>query len=165
MIRQQFLIGCFAGVLAACSQGSTRQETSSAADETAIRSMASAYTAAIAAGDSQRFLSFFTDDVVIMPPDQPAVRGREAFTAFATPLFDQFTAQETFSYIEIRVAGDWAVGTHTYTLTMTPKAGGATTREQGKGVVLLRRMADGSWKFTHAIWNQDQAATPPTPSS
>ena len=76
------------------------------ANEAEIHEMTSEYTAAVAAGDLQRFLSVFSDDVVVMPPDHPTTRGLEAFTAFVKPFFDQFTLLETISYDEIRVAGD-----------------------------------------------------------
>ncbi len=39
-------------------------QAGTAADEAAIRAMTSDYTAAVAAGDLQRFLSVFPDDVV-----------------------------------------------------------------------------------------------------
>ncbi len=143
------------------SKQNTGQQAGSAADEAAIRDMTSDYTAAVAAGDLQRFLSVFSDDVVVMPPDHPTARGRDAFTAFVKPFFDEFTLLETISYDEIRVAGDWAVGTFTYSFTTTPKAGGASSRELGKGIWLFRRSGDGAWKITHAVWNRDDPSPPP----
>ncbi len=130
------------------------------ADEAAIRDMTSEYTAAVAAGDLQRYLSVFSDDVIVMPPDHPTARGLEAFTAFVKPFFDQFTLLETISYDEIRVAGDWAVGTFTYSFTTTPKAGGASGEELGKGIWLFGRSGDGAWKITQAVWNRDQPSPP-----
>ena len=69
----------------------------SVADEAAIRDMTSEYTAAVAAGDLQRYLSVFSDNVVVMPPDHPTARGRDAFTTFVKPFFDEFTLLETIS--------------------------------------------------------------------
>ena len=106
------------------SKRNAGQQAGSAADEAAIRDMTSDYTAAVAAGDLQQFLSVFPDDVVVMPPDHPTARGRDAFTTFVKPFFDEFTLLETISYDEIRVAEDWAVGTFAYSFTTTPKAGG-----------------------------------------
>ncbi len=143
------------------SKRNAGQQAGSAADEAAIRNMTSDYIAAVAAGDLQRFLSVFADDVVVMPPDHPTARGRDAFTTFVKPFFDEFTLLETISYDEIRVAGDWAVGTFTYSFTTTPKAGGASSRELGKGIWLFRRSGGGTWKITHAVWNRDQPSPPP----
>ncbi len=125
--------------------------------EIEIRQMATAYTRAIAAGDRKKFLGFFADDIVIMPPGQPAARGRQAVAAFSDPLFDQFTMREEIEYDELHVAGDWATGRFSYSFSVTPKAGGPTTTELGKGVAWLRRTPAGSWQFTHWIWNRDHA--------
>ena len=143
------------------SKRSAGQQAGSAADEAAIRDMTSVYTAAVAAGDPQRFLSVFSDDVVVMPPDHPTARGRDAFTTFVKPFFDEFTLLETISYDEIRVAGDWAVGTFTYSFTTTPKAGGASSQELGKGIWLFGRSGEGGWKITHAVFNRDEPVPPP----
>jgi SnoaL-like protein len=78
-------------------QGGTRREVSPDADKEAIRDMASAITAAEERGDFNGFISFHTDDVVILPPDQPIVTGKAAFTALLQRFFDQFTLQETLS--------------------------------------------------------------------
>jgi uncharacterized protein (TIGR02246 family) len=102
------------------------------AEQEAIRSTAAAITTAEAAGDFERFMSFHTDDVAILPPDQPAVPGKSAFASWLKPFFERFTLQETLSYSDVRVSGDWAVGTYTYTFTTTPKAGGTANQELGR---------------------------------
>jgi uncharacterized protein (TIGR02246 family) len=118
--------------------------------------MAAEYTQAIKDGDPDKFLSFFVDDIVIMPPGQSLMRGRQAAAGFAGPLFNQFTMQENITYDELRVQGNWAAGRFSYTFAVTPKAGGTTTTEAGKAMVWLKRNAAGSWQFSHWIWNQDQ---------
>jgi len=130
---------------------------SSSAAEFEIRRMATEYTQAIAAGDRKRFLGFFADDIVMMPPGQRSARGREGVAALSDPLFDQFTMREEFEYDELCVFGDWATGGFSYSFSVTPKAGGPTTTENGKGMAWLRRTMAGSWQFTHFIWNRDHA--------
>ncbi len=134
---------------------------SSGADEAAIRSLGAAYTAAVSAGDFQRVLSFYTHDVVVMPPGQPSIRGKKAYTVWAEPYFDQFSTEETILFDEIRVAGGWAVATYAWTLSSTPKVGGPSNQSQGKAIGLLQRSADGSWKWSHVIWNMDHRLAPP----
>lgn len=129
----------------------------SSAAEFEIRRMATEYSQSIAAGDRKRFLGFFAEDIVMMPPEQPAARGRVGVAAITDPLFDQFTMREQFEYNELCVVGDWATGTFTYSFSVTPKSGGATASETGKGMVWLRRTLAGSWQFTQFIWNRDQA--------
>jgi uncharacterized protein (TIGR02246 family) len=127
------------------------------ASEIEIRRMATEYTRAIAAGDRKKFLGFFADDIVLMPPGQPSTRGRQALAAFSDPLFDQFTMREELEYDELHIVGDWATGRFSYSFSVTPKGGGPATIEFGKGVAWLRRTPTGSWQFTHWIWNRDEA--------
>ena len=150
-----FLMVLTVGILSACVDGQTSQ-ISSAADEDAIRRMATQYTQAVEKADLEKFLSFYADSIVVMPPGQPVMRGRQAAKAFAEPLFDQFVMQESISYDELHVDGDWAAGRFSYTFSVTPKTGGATTTERGKAMVWLKRTASGVWQFSHWIWNQDR---------
>ena len=129
---------------------------STSAAEIEIRRMATEYTRAIAAGDRQRFLGFFAEDIVLMPPGQPSTRGRQAVAVFSDPLFDQFVMHEQLEYDELHAVGDWATGTFSYSFSVTPKTGGPTATEFGKGMAWLRRTLGGSWQFTHFVWNRDQ---------
>lgn len=144
-------------VAAAVSGCAAPSKSTRAGDADAIRRMATEYTQAIGDGDRERFVSFFTDSIVIMPPGAPIMQGRDAARDFAWPLFDNFTVQETINYDEIHVDGDWATGRFSYTMTLTPKAGGASTTERGKAIAWLRRGPTGAWQFSHWIWNQDGA--------
>ena len=142
--------------ISACQSPASRSEASTAEAEQAIRAMGDNYAAAINAGDRDKWLSFFADSLVIMPPGQTTMRGRESARAFAGPLFDQFVMRETIVYDEIHVDGDWASGRFHYTLEITPKKGGTTITESGKAVAWLKRSGN-AWVFTHWIWNQDPA--------
>jgi uncharacterized protein (TIGR02246 family) len=130
----------------------------SSAAEFEIRRMATEYAQAITAGDRKKFLGFFANDIIMMPPGQTSTRGGEGVAALTDQLFDQFTMREEFEYDELSVAGDWAAGRFTYSFSVTPKSGGPATTEFGKGMAWLRRTSAGSWQFTHMIWNLDQAA-------
>lgn len=140
----------------ACAPARQDQEASTAADEAAIRRMITDYVAAVDAGDRARFLAFFAEDAVLMPPDEGAIRGRAAFDTFVTPLFEQFVAKEQFSAEEIRVVGDWAIVPNTYTLTLTPRGDGAVIEERGKGINIARRDSTNRWRWTHASWNRNE---------
>lgn len=130
-----------------------------ASAEQAIRDMAEEYGAAVAAGDFERFLTFFTEDVVIYPPGEPAVVGKQEFREWSKPLFDNLDMEETISYEDLKVAGDWAVGPYRYVFTTTPKEAkedDETVTEEGKGIVVLRRQPDESWKWSHVAWNRNE---------
>jgi ketosteroid isomerase-like protein len=55
----------------------------------------------------------------------------------------------------VRAAGDLAVGWGTYTLTITPEAGGEPLTDMGKWMAIAERQPDGTWRGLRNIWNQD----------
>ena len=93
-------------------------------DIAAINDLREHEIAAAKAGDVGTLLSLRVDDFVAMPPDQPAVRGREAVRGFLQGLFDQIDWEGTFTSEDVVVAGDWAYDRGIFTGTATPSGGG-----------------------------------------
>jgi len=123
-------------------------------DVSAIESMNKQTEAAYIADDWMRFMDFFTDDAIWMPPNEAPLIGKEAMWSWAKQWWDESTIEEmTVSYEEIVVAGDWAFERHNRTTVTVPKAGGESSTSHDKGIWLLRRQADGSWKIARYIWN------------
>lgn len=130
-------------------------------DKAAIRNLHDQTAAASNAGD---LAALYTEDAIVMPPNEPAVVGKEAIGTWVQGLFEQFTVKETATTEEIQVAGDWAFLRGTYTATMTPKEGGESQEETGKCIHIVQRQPDGSWKNTRIMWNSDEPApVAPTP--
>ena len=102
----------------------------------------------------------FADDVIALPPNEPAVNGVAALRKWAEGMYQQFSVAGSYDSKETMVMGDWAVTRYTGRLSLTPKAGGAVVQDRLKGVHVLHRGADGRWKITQDIWNTD---TPPAP--
>lgn len=111
--------------------------------------------AAETSGDLEGYLALFTDDVVLMPPNEPIVVGKDAMRAIVEELFEAFTIDETGTQDEIVIAGDWAFERGTFTQVLTPKAEGEALELAGSYIMLHRRQPDGSWQCSHAIWNSD----------
>jgi uncharacterized protein (TIGR02246 family) len=128
------------------------------ADEAAIRNLHNQIAAASNAGD---ITALHTDDAIWMPPNEPALVGKEAIRTWAQSLFEQFTVEETVTTEEIQVAGDWAFLRGTYTFAVTPKAEGEPQKETGNCFHIVQRQPDGSWKYTRLMWNSDQPALTP----
>jgi uncharacterized protein (TIGR02246 family) len=126
------------------------------ADAEAIQALYAAYGQAVTASDTEEWLAIFTDDVVVMPPDEASFTGKEALQAWGQPYFDQFDMQATLSTQEIQVAGEWAFAVEEYTFQTTPKEGGEAAEERGKGIAVLRRQPDGTWKIAYRAWNRDR---------
>jgi len=91
-----------------------------------------------------------------MPPNAPAAVGKEAIKSAWQASFDQFASELTITTEETETAGDWTFGRGTYTVVLTPKAGGEPTEDTGKWLSISRRQTDGSWKIHRHIWNSDK---------
>ena len=133
-------------------------ETSYEADVAAIRSLTAAWEAAIQAEDVPALLALCADDIVLMPPDAPIVRGKQALEESYRSLFEQSAVKATWPVEgteEIVVANDWAFHMSEFTVRMSPKTGGEATEEYGKLIMIFQRQPDGSWKFAREIWNRN----------
>jgi len=97
-----------------------------------------------------------------MPPDTPSRVGKEQIREGMKPAFDQMNLDiTTHSIEEAKVYGDLGLTRCTYTLKMTPKAGGETivAMPDGKALTLSRRQPDDSWKIAYDSFNSN---VPPT---
>ena len=124
-------------------------------DEAAIKAWYDQKTEVTNAGDVEGLKVLFTDDVIFMPPGGDLFQGWQTYHHWAGPFFDEHHVKENISYEEVGVNGDWAYIRTFYTMESTPKAGGETTVAKGKAIWLFRRQADGTWKGSHCIWNEN----------
>ena len=110
------------------------------------------------ASDWDAFLDLFIDDLVVMPPNSPAIKGRAAFREFI--ITAGFTMTEAkFDFAEIEGSGDVAYATASYTETYTLPGEDQPIDDQGKILAVLRRQGEGGWRLTHWIWNTDLPLT------
>ncbi len=112
------------------------------------------WSRAAVAKDVERVASFYAEDAVVYPPDQPAVVGRAAAKkAWAGFLADpSFAISWTTTHAE--VAGDLGYTTGTYQDSFKGPDG-KMVKETGKYVCVWKKQKDGTWKAVHDIWNAD----------
>ena len=125
----------------------------SEADKTAIRAAEDSF---VAYGRSRRdsaTAALYTENAILMPPNQGAVEGRAAIRAWLEhfPAMSEFT----LSPIEIDGNGDLAYVRGTYALTIAAASGKPATPDHGKYVVIRRRQPDGKWLIAVDIFNSD----------
>lgn len=113
-----------------------------------------AWAKAMLEGDFASIISLYTDDVVIMPMDEPAVIGKQSVDDWYHNFHNKLTVN------------DWNIPAETVEL----KGDVALVRGNGTGEVsqdgmhipmdfkfveVWRRQADQSWKWSLAIWNSN----------
>lgn len=120
-----------------------------------IRSAHAAYQEVALAKDWSAVVQYYTTDAVIMPPNQPAVHGRDAIRDwYAT--FPSVTEVE-LPIVEIDGRGDIAYVRGTYTLTMVIEGAPEPVTDTGKNLAIWRREPDGSWLMAVDTFNSDLA--------
>ncbi len=126
------------------------------ADIAAIKEVLPQYAVAVNTGDFDLWISLWADDGVQMPPGAPARIGKEQIGEAVKPAFDKMNRDITIHIKEAKVYGDLGLTRCTYTLKMTPKAGGETiTLPEGKALTLYERQSDGSWKIIYDCFNSN----------
>jgi uncharacterized protein (TIGR02246 family) len=128
---------------------------SNTTDLAAIRHFYEDWPRAAEAGDVRNYLAFVTDDVVVMPPGQETIQGKEALEAWLGRSFGQARFRVTLDPPdEVRILGDWAFVRYAARLDVEPKAGGDAFPVHRRYLDVLRRESGGWWKAYCHMWNE-----------
>jgi len=135
----------------------TKPENSTEAEDIkAIEAMSNARAEAFNAGDAAAIAAHFTDGAFLMAPGTAKKIGPEAVEAYYQEIFDTYQTRLESGYEEVKVDGDLAYGRGFAKVTLYEKSTGDTLNSSSKYVNILERQADGSWKTTHDIWNDNE---------
>ena len=117
----------------------------------ALETFDAAYNEAFDRGDALGCAAFFTEDVLLMAPDQPMTRGKKAFEETYRSRMDKSSGgTHSNKLVEYGVEGDLAYQVGTFAIS------GTNPTEQGKFLNILKRQADGSWKVAITMFNSDR---------
>lgn len=147
-------------ITVACSQQVPSPSSSQAADSAALNELRTREAAAAKRGDLDGVMATLTSDVVIMPPNAPALVGAEPVRAWLAPVLTQFDYDVRYVSRDLVIFGMWAVDRGDYTLTLTPRAGGPSAAETGKYLWAVRRDSDGQWRYWRSIWSSNAPQAP-----
>jgi uncharacterized protein (TIGR02246 family) len=115
-----------------------------------------AHVAALNTNDPDAWVACFGPDAVQMPPNDPPNIGTDQIRAWSSGMLAAFRAEFSLDIDEIELAGDgWAFERGTYTIALTPNAGGTPIRDTGKYVTIYRRQTDHSWLMARDIWSSN----------
>jgi len=148
-------------LMLACSPSTppATTNTSPAADKAAVDKVHDVLEGSYRNSDCEAMVSQAASDASMEPPNSPTAKGVDGIRAWCQPMFAQMkTKALTVANKDIAISGDLAVDTGDYDWTLTPAAGGADQRIQGRYVTIWHRQTDGSWKMNRLIWNSSQPA-------
>ena len=126
-------------------------------DAKAIKMLAEEFFAGVNAADLDRRMATMAPDVIIMPPDRPAIMGKGEFRRLSQEYAAIFEEQCSVIVDEVETVGHWGFARATVTGWRTSKAGGEVEKVSLKNLWIVKRQSDGKWKFWRIMFN---GATP-----
>ena len=145
----------FAALAAACSsQGSKESASQDGAVKASVDSAANRLLAALRSDGSDSLLALMAEDVVIMPPNEPVLKGKAAVRNWYDEFVKQMhTSSLTISDRELFISGDNATEVAGFEWTLVPVGGGAPVTDRGSYMQLWHREPSGAWMFKREVWN------------
>ena len=137
-----------------CQQADKGNEMSAVdveADVAAIKRLSNQVIKAFNEGDIEAYMDTIAENAVFMPPNEPALIGKDAIRNWYD--FDTLNFDMTITVDEIEVQGDWAFQRSHWKGDWIEHDTREKTKIESKTINIFRRQPDGSWKNSHSIWN------------
>ena len=130
-----------------------------AADQAAIKKADIEWTKAAQSKKPDAWLAFYTDDAVVLPPNDTVARGPEGARKAVTELLalPGLTITWEATKIEVARSGDLAYLTGAYIISFNDEHG-KSVKDNGKLLEVWSKQPDGVWKCSADTWNSDLPA-------
>ncbi len=124
--------------------------TLSAADVAALRAIADLDAPRVLARDWEALTAVYAAGAVRMPPNAPAIVGREAIRQS----FDALPPISAFDFRMLDVQGDGEIAymRGLWSITVAPP-GADEVSDSGKSLIVFRKQLDDSWLMVAEAWN------------
>jgi uncharacterized protein (TIGR02246 family) len=134
--------------LASLREGRDMLERLQVADVAQVYGLCNGVAAALNDGGLERWISFWIDDAIQMPPGARIRIGKAQIRRAMQSLLSHFDLCRMIIHPEeVRILGDWAYVHGTYGFELVPRQGGETRRHAGGFLAILQKQVDGSWKI------------------
>jgi uncharacterized protein (TIGR02246 family) len=161
LANRQFIFTCCLPLLFSTFLRAAETKSS---DEQTLRDLDAKWSAAAAAKDVDKTVSYYADDATVLPANAPLATTKDAIRKIWQDLLTSPGAAVSWKTTKVKVArsGDmaWTVGT--YELTMND-ATGKPVNDRGKYVAVWEKKG-GTWKCGVDIWNSDLPAQGSAPA-
>jgi ketosteroid isomerase-like protein len=116
-----------------------------------LQKNADQFAAAASHGNVDGMVALYDDHAILMPPNAPAMKGKEAIRQFWTGFTTMGAIDAKLTTDDIITSGELAAEMGHFDLTITPKSG-TPIKDNGKYLVLWRNVG-GQWKIVRDIFN------------
>ena len=144
-------------LLAACGQNQQPTPSERETDIAAIAAVNERILGALNSGDWAKLNELTDADYVAIIGGRP-IQGKAQLEAANQRFLEQWRDQEQWLPDETIIDGDLAVQRGSFTMTLTPRAGGGGPRDlAGTYLHIYQRKPDGSWALTRAMAGEEAA--------
>jgi ketosteroid isomerase-like protein len=99
----------------------------------------------------------YAQDAVLLPPDQPMLRGTSEIAEFWQGMFRVGLEDAVLEIVQVGASGDLAYEVGRFTLTIQPEGSGKV-EERGQYLAVHRRRSDGTWWLVADAFTADAPA-------
>ena len=102
--------------------------------------------------DVNKYTALFTENLVVMLPDTPVIRGRDSWVQRMATMWQSYSEDLTLNSEDIKISGGLAVIHGTYEEDLNPLADIIARRRIGNFMLVCDLQDDGSWKASAMMW-------------
>jgi len=151
-------------MLAACDRrteaSGTPTAASALAEKAAVETATAALHQALRTNNAGVFLSYIDDSVIMAPPGEPPVKGKDALRRWYQAFLAKYrTSSLSLTDKEVFVGDGWAVEFGRFEWRLAPTDGAAAVVDRGTYMQVWKQQPDGQWRFAREVWN----SSPPSP--
>jgi ketosteroid isomerase-like protein len=107
-------------------------------------------------GDVESVLSLYSDDVVLMPANEPSIFGKAEAEEWLREYYHNFQIVDLVPHDRhVSLQGEAAIERWSYQVKIRPVAGGDPIRDDGRFLTVWQRSAT-AWLITQKMWNSVQ---------
>lgn len=112
---------------------------------------------AMIAGDHEKNLQFYTDDVVSLPSYEKMLNGKDAIKTSMQEMEKSEWKIKDFNFetVSVETNGNMVTEIGKYKMEMSKKNTAEAMKDEGKYLTIWEKQADGSLKIKTEIWNSD----------
>lgn len=139
---------------AACAAKPDSEQVFGPNEAQTVRARSQALAEAFNAKNADGLMRFFSGDSVLMPPEAPTMRGKDAIKVYFDQVYSEGGTELVVETLDVGGHGPLAYETGTYSMNRRPESG-ANTRDRGKYVLVWRQQGGGQWMVDYSIWSSD----------
>ena len=123
-----------------------------------VLKIAAEEASAIESGNADKYIALLAPDAVFLPQNEMIKAGEELHAWIRAFLASTLVHYLDFRHLETEVRDDVAYHAYVCRWSISPLAGGPAAERCMKGLQILRRQADGKWKISVSISNENPAS-------